>query len=102
MLRIDYIFSYWIFIWFILYCLKITKYNPKFAILLGILENIIVLILMSYYNTDKSIIILFILMFIILKFIPICILHNTVINKSDIIDTCVLFLIFLFWIQINN
>jgi hypothetical protein len=70
MLRIDYIFSYWIFIWFILYCLKITKYNPKFAILLGILENIIVLILMSYYNTDKSIIILFILMFIILKFIP--------------------------------
>jgi hypothetical protein len=34
--------------------------------------------------------------------LPICILHNTVINQSDIIATCVLFLIFLFWIQINN
>ena len=43
-IRIDYIFSYWIFLWWILYMLKIVKYNPKLAILLGIIENSVILI----------------------------------------------------------
>ena len=28
-IRSDYIFSYWIFLWFILYLLKLVPYNPK-------------------------------------------------------------------------
>jgi hypothetical protein len=32
MLRFDYVFSYWIFIWYLFYELKWTSYNPKLAL----------------------------------------------------------------------
>lgn len=38
-MRLDYVFSYWIFAWYLLYIAKITKYNPKFVLILGIIEN---------------------------------------------------------------
>ena len=42
-------FSDWIIIWFILYEFKIIKYNPKFAVLFGIIDNIIGFIII--FNT---------------------------------------------------
>ena len=49
-LRIDLVFSYWMFFWYILYAFKLTKYSPKFIIGLGIIENFIMLLLMFYYK----------------------------------------------------
>jgi hypothetical protein len=102
MIRIDYLFSYWIYFWYIAYLNGITKYNPKFALMLGIIENIFILTLMFYYKTDKTIILLFTLMMIILKFIPLYSIYNNIISYQDIIVTIILFLIYLFWIKINN
>ena len=39
--RFDFIFSYWIFIWYILYELKIVSYNPKGALVFALVENLI-------------------------------------------------------------
>ena len=49
-LRADLVFSYWIFVWYLLYIFKVTSYNPKLYLLLGLIENLAYLFLMIYYN----------------------------------------------------
>jgi len=39
-LRIDLVFSYWVYFWYILYAFKITNYSPKFPLILGLIDNI--------------------------------------------------------------
>ncbi len=102
MIDMDYIFSYWIFIWFIFYLAGLIEYNPKFAIILAIIENIVMILLMIYMNTKKKLLIMYLIMFIILKIIPIIMLRNTNIKKKDVVFTFVLFFIYLFWMSING
>jgi len=100
--RIDLVFSYWIFTWYILYILKIINFNPKFAIYCGITENIIIIFMMLYYKTKIKIIICFIFIFILLKLLPLYTLINTKIYKKDIFITLLLFIIYLLWLYIND
>ena len=101
--RPDLIFSYWIFVWYLLYFFGFFKlYNPKFAIILGIIENMTILFLMIYYKTKFRLILLFLTMFLILKIIPIYTIWNEKIKTNDIIFTFILFIIYLFWCIINN
>jgi hypothetical protein len=102
MARIDFIFSYWIFLWYLLYIFKIISYNPKFAILCGFIENISILSFMFYYETKKKLILLFFIMFTLLKIIPLYSIWNTKIRAHDIIATIVLFIIYLVWIFYNK
>jgi hypothetical protein len=53
-MKLFYYFSDWIIIWYLLYQLKIIKFNPKIAIILGIIENIIFLI-KNYKKKCKNI-----------------------------------------------
>ncbi len=98
----DHIFSYWIFIWFIFYLFGFIKYNPKFAIMVGIIENIMIMIAMIYMNTSKKLLLLFFIMFLILKMIPFMIIKNTIINTNDIGVTFMMFILYLCWMFING
>ena len=101
--RIDFIFSYWIFAWYLLYIFKIVDaYNPKFAIIAGLMENFCILLMMFYYSTKLKLVILFVIMMIILKIIPIYTIWNKHIHSKDIVATFVLFLIYLVWCRIHN
>ena len=102
--RVDFIFSYWIFVWYILFYLGIlSTYNPTFAIVVGLVENAIILCLMLYYHTKYSLVIAFCSMVILLKIIPLyTIWNNTTITCQDILATMVLFLLYLVWIIVNN
>ena len=103
MVRPDLIFSYWIYLWYILYIFKVIKYNPKFAIICGMIENLIILLLMCIYNTKKILIVLFIIMFFILKLIPLYTIWNDKIQlNDDIKNTSLLFIIYLLWIHLNQ
>jgi hypothetical protein len=102
MIRMDHIFSYWIFIWFIFYLFGFIKYNPKFAIMVGIIENIMIMIAMIYMNTSKKLLLLFFIMFLILKMIPFMIIKNTIINTNDIGVTFMMFILYLCWMFING
>ena len=66
-MRVDFIFSYWIFAWYLCYVFKWTHYNPKLALLMGLIENGIILVMMIYYNTP---LLYFLLTNMILKAIP--------------------------------
>jgi hypothetical protein len=101
-LRADLVFSYWIFIWFVLYEFKLINYSPKFPIILGIIENIIMFILMLLFGTSVRTIIYFILINICIKAVPFYYLRNETIKLKDVYFTVVLFLLFIIWLHINE
>ena len=101
-LRFDLIFSYWIFIWFLIYKLKWVMYSPKFAIIFGLIENLFMLIMMFLFGTKMESIIYFIIINIFIKVIPLYYLRNDYISWKDIYFTFVLFILFIIWLHINN
>ena len=101
-LRADLVFSYWIFIWFLLYEFKITSYSPKFPLILGIIDNIIMFILMIFYGTSRRTIFYFIVVNICIKVVPFYYLRNETIKLKDIYFTFGLFLLFIIWLHVNE
>jgi hypothetical protein len=100
--RIDLVFSYWIFVWYLLYVLHIVKYNPKFAIIIGIIENIVMFLTMIYFGSSYETLFNFIIINIFIKFIPYYTLIQTSIAYNDIKVTILLFLIYSIWVYINR
>lgn len=101
-LRIDLVFSYWIFFWYILYALKLTIYSPKLIIGLGIIENFIMLLLMFYYKTKKDTIIKFIMINFFIKIVPFYMVFNDKIKLADVYATIILFIIYSLWVYLNG
>ena len=100
--RFDYVFSYWIFAWFLLYYLGFTSYNPKIAIILGLIENIGILGLMIYFNNSFIYIFLFCLINFFIKVLPIWLLRKTKYEWKDVYAMFALFLIYILWLLVNQ
>lgn len=98
MIRPDYIFSYWIFGWYVIYMMGLVKHNPKFALYLGVLENFFVLASMAYYKVKVKNILYFSVLIILLKLLPLWTLRNTKIQEADLYATAGVFLMFIGWI----
>jgi len=101
-LRGDLVFSYWIYFWYILYALKITNYSPKFPLILGLIDNIIMLVLMFMYDTSKRTIFYFIVINTLIKVVPLYYLRDEPIKINDIGFTILLFVIFVIWLHLNR
>ena len=101
-LRIDLVFSYWIYAWYILYAFKMTTYSPKFALLLGLIDNMVMLIMMILYGTSKKTIFYFIVINTLIKVVPLYYLRNEKLQLKDIYFTLGLFVVFIIWLTINN
>jgi hypothetical protein len=101
-LRADLVFSYWIYLWYILYAFKITNFSPKFPLMLGLIDNIIMLLLMLVYGTSKETIFYFIIINTLIKVVPLYYLRNEPIKSIDIYFTIFLFVIFFGWLHFNK
>jgi len=101
-LRIDLVFSYWVFIWYLLFIYKVVNYSPKFVLILGLIENIGLLLLMIWFRTSIKTIILFITINTIIKVIPLYSLRNNIIKMKDIYFTFCIFIVYIIWLHINN
>jgi hypothetical protein len=101
-LRADLVFSYWIYAWFLLYFFQWIKYSPKFALILGILDNIVMLILMILFGTSRITIFMFIIVNTIIKVLPLYYLRKERIRMNDVYFTCFLFFLFVIWIHMNR
>jgi len=101
MVRVDYIFSNWILFWYILFILKIINYNPKFILIIAIIQNSLGLLYKLLYEPILN---SFILAIIILftKIIPLYSIVNTKIKNKDIYFAILLFIFYNFWIYINE
>jgi hypothetical protein len=99
-IRFDFILSYWIFIWWILYMLGIVKYNPKLFLIIALITNIIVFFvkLKNNLNIFPLLIVVF-----ITKIIPLYTLRKIEINfKQDFPIIIYICLLYLFWICMND
>lgn len=101
-LRPDLVFSYWIYVWYVLYAFKITIYSPKFPLILGLIDNIIMLFLMLLYGTSKRTIFYFIVINTLIKIVPLYYLRNETIKMKDIYFTIFLFIVFVLWLHLNR
>lgn len=101
-LRGDLVFSYWIYVWYILYALKITAFSPKFPLVLGLIDNIIMLVLMLVYGTSRETISYFLIINTLIKVVPLYYLRNEQIKWRDVYFTFFLFIIFIIWLHLNK
>lgn len=101
-MRADLVFSYWIYLWYIIYMFNFIKYSPKFALIIGLIDNIIMWILMFLVGTSLKSILYFILINIVIKVIPIYTLRNERIKLKDVLFTFSLSVIFVIWIHMNS
>ena len=101
-LRADLVFSYWIYVWYILYAFKATIYSPKFSLILGVIDNLIMFVLMLMYGTSRRTIFYFIVINTLIKIVPLYTLRNEPLKGRDIYFTAFLFGIFVAWLHINK
>ena len=101
-LRFDLVFSYWIYLWYILYAFKIIGYSPKFPLVLGLFDNIIIFIMMIMHGKSSETIFYFIVLNTFIKVVPLYYLRNEKIRMKDIYFTICLFAIFIIWLYINK
>lgn len=100
--RFDFVFSYWIFLWYMLYQFKVTSYNPKWALTIGIIENTVLLFLLFYYKNSFINIILFCFINFFIKILPLWSIRKTKYDINGIYSLIILFCIYLVWLKLNN
>ena len=101
-LRADLVFSYWIYLWYLLYVFKFINYSPKFPLILGLIDNIIMFILMLLYGTSGRTILYFVIINTFIKVVPLYYLKNESIKMTDIYITFGLFTVFIIWLHLNK
>lgn len=108
-IRGDFIFSYWVFAWFVLYyaaryarggALRVP--NPFIALCIGVAENAILATAILLNRKWKNFAI-FTTSAIVMKLIPIWLLWREPIQpRRDLFFTAVLFFIYLIWLYIHR
>ena len=101
-IRLDFIFSYWIFLWYILYFFKIVKYSPKFILYVAMIDNVLLFSMLIYKKSSIYDITKFLAINTFIKYLPIYTLRDEKIKREDIIAGIILFIIYLIYIFINN
>jgi len=114
-LRFDFLFSYWIIVWFFLFYFTpekstapisqwIRKYlNPSLGFYVAFMENTATLLLLIIYNPDAWLIFKFICMIALLKGIPLYLLQNYPIHwKQDTLVFVVVFGIYNLYLAWNG
>jgi hypothetical protein len=98
--RSDFIFSYWILVWLILYFLHIVTIAPKLLLIIGLLENIVFLCFLlpkaSIYNIIRFIFINF-----WIKVVPLYFLWDKKITNQEIFYSIIVCIIYILWLLIN-
>ena len=99
-LRKDLLFSYWIFLWFLLFYYKILPYNPKIFIIIGLLYSCIDLILQFIYLHPLLGLFWYLIRTIIIKVIPLYLIWNVSVTVIDILFGIGLFIVYVLYTYI--
>ena len=99
-IRPDFIFSYWIFVWVILYLSNIVTISPKLWLIAALFENIISI----FFMLDSTFYYIFRFIFINfwIKLIPLYLLRNEPIHKVNVVYSGIIFIIYILWLFING
>jgi hypothetical protein len=95
--RLDFVFSYWMFAWWLMYASGFKVVNPKFALILGVIENSL-----GLFFLPKEKIWWYLVINFFIKLVPLYLVWNTRVLQSDIVFTFVLFLFYIAWLKLND
>ncbi len=101
-IRIDFIFSYWILGWFILYITKMVKTPPTILVYLGTLFNTYELLYLIYLRSPVYNLIKFFIILVLFKLIPLYFVWNHPITIYEIKATIIVVLLYFIWIYANG
>jgi len=79
-----------------------VQHSPKFALLLGIIENTLAMFTMVYMNTKVRYTVFFIIINLFLKVAPLLSIINDKITQKDIYTTIMIFVIYNIWLFLNG
>lgn len=97
MQRFDHVFSYWLFVWYLLFAARFVPYNPLPFLVAGLLFNLGSLLL-GYIKDPKP----FIFINIFIKILPIYSLMGTPVRAIDYQAGFVYLLMWFAWLIINK
>jgi hypothetical protein len=100
--RFDYVFSYWILVWFLLYYYRIVHSNPKWLLIVALVQNLIGLFFLIKHKYTIKFILTFIFINTIIKVVPLILIMNTKVNTIDIIYYLVVFFFYLLYMYYNQ
>ena len=101
-MRFDLVFSYWIFAWYVLYALGVTSFNPKIALVVGLVHNTGLLLTMIYYKNDWIHIATFCFINTFIKVIPLWTVRNDPYRWKDFYALVVYFIMYIIWLFVND
>jgi hypothetical protein len=97
MQRFDYVFSYWLFLWYLLYEVGVVPFNPLPFLALGGIYNLGQLLLGQAANPG-----LFLFINLFIKILPIYSLRGVPVRMIDIKAGLLYFLVYLGWMYTNR
>lgn len=98
-LRLDYVFSYWIFLSYVLYYFRINPYNPKHALIVALVVNCLQIFIRKMSPIRLF---LFVFLVIVLKLIPIYTLRKTAVSQDDDLFHIGMFIVYIIWLVLNG
>jgi hypothetical protein len=114
-LRADFLFSYWVLAWGIIYFFSqkakdstgsrfiSENMNPIFALIFALIENIGMFIKILIYNPEPSLIFKFLFMMLTIKILPIYVLRNYKVKAfENIMSLVVIFIIYNIYLYSNG
>lgn len=101
-MRFDYVFSYWIFAWYVFYAFNLTTFHPKIALVVGLIHNTGLLLTMIYYKNDWIHIATFCFINTFIKVIPLWTVRNDPYRWKDFYALVVYYMIYLVWLYVNG
>lgn len=98
----DELFSVWVFLWFVLYYLKLIKYSPKLWLILITIYAALSILYMMYIQLKPIYILTVVALMVTSKIIPLYIIFNDVIKINDILFGFGIGILYLLWLNYNN
>jgi hypothetical protein len=100
--RTDLIFSFWILVWLLLYFMHIVTIAPKFLVLVGVVENIVLVGMLMMSKSSFYYIFRFFFINFWIKIFPLYFLWNIKITRKELYYSFIVFILYLIWLYINN
>ena len=98
----DKLLSVWIIVYFILYKLKLVKYNPIILFYTALIFVIIGSFYILIYGKISKRFLMFVILNILIKVIPIIILYKDKIQSRDISFTFIFLIVYILYLTIRN
>ena len=96
--RFDFVSTYWILAWWVLYYTGVVPFNPKLFLMAAILVNVLEV---THVQVESRV--LYLLIGVVLtKLVPLVLIWNTSTQTRDLVFGFFIGLVYLAWLGVNN